>query len=370
MSQIKSIAGTFVIHAEASFLNGAGLGDGEDRNVTIPKTLQDGRRRVPYVSAQAWKRWLRDTFIAETGWPASVLKAIGKSDKDTSNKISGELDPIGFPEDDIFGYMRAQKGQGKKSEDEESSESDDEEESVESASEKKGKKGVKTKAVMRSSPFSASILVSLRKDGWRGRDEGFVHLKEGTPLPYTTEFYTTNLHGIFCLAYDRLGVFSNQGDRIELDPEIAAKYSDNQLIKTPTGYELTNSAQMRKDRATALLKSLVVLRGGAKQAAFGTDVAPKCVIMAGMSCGNPIFNHLFEDDPEKGVSLKIEPLRQVLSDYADRIVTPVVIGYRAGYLTNGEQVDALAGDHEFVRGKVQIVIASPVDAAAKMASYL
>src|SRR5207247_1789380 len=45
-------------------------------------------------------------------------------------------------------------------------------------------------------------------------------------------------------------------------------------------YELVNAAQIRNERATALLNSLTVLRGGAKQAAFGTDVAPKVLVMA------------------------------------------------------------------------------------------
>ena len=47
-------------------------------------------------------------------------------------------------------------------------------------------------------------------------------MKEGTPLPYTTEFYTTHLQGIFCLDHYRVGLFRNEGDRIELD-EVLAK---------------------------------------------------------------------------------------------------------------------------------------------------
>jgi CRISPR-associated protein Cst2 len=102
------VAGTFLIHADASFLNGAGLGEGENRNVTIPKTLKDNKNDVPYVSSQAWKRWLRTTVLEETGWPPSQLKADKQSEKGSTSKISGELDPVTFPEDDLFGYMRAQ----------------------------------------------------------------------------------------------------------------------------------------------------------------------------------------------------------------------------------------------------------------------
>jgi CRISPR-associated protein Cst2 len=76
--RLTHVAGTFLIQADGAFLNGAGLGEGEDRNVTIPKTFRDGQRgEVPYVSAQAWKRWLRTTTIQEAGWPASEPQAIG-----------------------------------------------------------------------------------------------------------------------------------------------------------------------------------------------------------------------------------------------------------------------------------------------------
>ena len=358
MSIRNHIAGTFVIHADASFLNGAGLGEGEDRNVTIPKTLRDGRNRVPYVSSQAWKRWLRSTLIAETGWPASELRSIKESEKGSTSKVAGGLDPVEFAEDDLFGYMRAQEGQGRRKKSEES-EGEEEESSA------------KTKALMRSSPFSASLLVSIRKNGWQGRDEGFVHLKEGTPLPYTTEFYTTHLQGIFCLAHCRVGFFCNEGDRIELDEPLVKKYlAEGRIVERDSGFEVADAEASRKQRSSELLKALSVLRGGAKQAAFGTDVAPKCLVVAGLSCGNPIFNHLFEDDNEKGLALKATVFRELLADYADRIVTPVAIGIRTSYLANEEEVRSLGGTHETARGKVDVVVTTPRGAAELIASKL
>jgi CRISPR-associated protein Cst2 len=361
MSIPTHVAGTFVIHADASFLNGAGLGDGEDRNVTIPKTLKDGRNRVPYVSSQAWKRWLRSTLIAETGWPASELRSTKKNVKGNASKISGELNPVEFAEDDLFGYMNAQENQGKQKQ---SEDSDAEEEEI-------TPKAPKTKSLMRSSPFSASLLVSIRKNGWQGRDEGFVHLKVGTPLPYTTEFYTTHLQGIFCLDHYRVGLFSNEGDRIELDEVLARRcLAEGKIETVKNGFETTGAAASRKLRSSELLKALSVLRGGAKQAAFGTDVAPKCLIAAGLRCGNPIFNHLFEDDLDKGLSLKANVFREILADYADRIVTPVAVGIRKGYLANEDEVRSLAGTQETSRGKVEVVVGTPREAADLIAARL
>jgi len=167
---LTHVAGTFLIQADGAFLNGAGLGEGEDRNVTIPKTFSDGRNRVPYVSAQAWKRWLRTTAVQEAGWRASEPRAIGWNPKGNVNKIAGQLNPVEFPEDDIFGYMRAQEGQGRRR----GVQAEEDEEEEQAASQ--------TKAVMRASPFAASLLISLRSDGWRGEDEGFVHLTKFDPM--------------------------------------------------------------------------------------------------------------------------------------------------------------------------------------------
>lgn len=456
--KVTHVAGTFLIQADAAFLNGAGLGEGEDQNVTIPKTFRDGRNEVPYVSAQAWKRWLRNTLIEETGWPASEPKAIGWNPKGNVNKIAAELNPVDFPEDDIFGYMRAEAGQGRRVAEEE------EESEKEEAIPAKGR----TKSVMRASPFMASLLISLRSSGWRGQDEGFVHLtkydpqklaeaeverflsavsgkkadkkknvwdrlkefesdfsekvkshaekselddmrsllskkaKEAgkevnfienpcSPLPYTTRFYNTHLQGIFCLDYSRLGVYWNIGDRIEIEEIEAKKLLQDEKIIDVTNQEpyktLSNNGKIGKvykihnkvnptpkDRASALFQSLSVLRGGAKQAQFGTDVSPKVLILAGLTCGNPIFNHLFKDT-DTGPELKINTLREIIKDYADRVVTPVLLGVRSGYLKNDSEVKALNNTKISIgeganKKEVEILIMTPVEAAKNIGDRL
>lgn len=426
--ELTHVAGTFLIQADGAFLNGAGLGEGEDRNVTIPKTFRDGRNQVPYVSAQAWKRWLRTTAVQEAGWPASEPQAIGWNPKGNVNKIASQLNPVEYPEDDIFGYMRAQEGQGRRR----PAEEDDEEEQVE---------GGRTRSVMRASPFAASLLVSLRSAGWRGEDEGFVHLtkydpralaeaeverflesvSEGkkdkkrdpwkrleefeerwagqvksaadvpdleklrelliakakekgkevklienatSPLPYTTRFYNTHLHAIFCLNYSRLGLFWNVGDRIELEEAKVKRFLQEGNIRDVTNdapyssltqngtlgrvYQLVDTNKVRRERASALFRALSVLRGGAKQAQFGMDIAPKVLVLAGLRGGNPIFNHLFEDNSD-GPALKIDTFKEVIKDYADRIATPVLLGVRNGYLKNEADVRALAGWYDVAR---------------------
>jgi CRISPR-associated protein Cst2 len=217
---ITHIAGTFLIKANGSFLNGAGLGSGEDRNYSIIKTFQDGSRghfyRVPYVSSQSWRRWLRNTLIEETDWKASKLRALHENKDGHTDKLGGEFNPVEYPEDDIFGYMRTEKGSGKPRKAVEAEDNGEDEEAVKQDA-TSTQRGTRVKTLARTSPLSTSILVSLRNSGWEGRDEGFVHLTEGTPQPYKTQFYNTNMQGIFCLSYKRLGTFSNVGDKVELD---------------------------------------------------------------------------------------------------------------------------------------------------------
>jgi CRISPR-associated protein Cst2 len=339
-SKLTHITGTFLIQAEGAFLNGAGLDTGEDKNAVIPKTFSDGRNRVPYVSSQAWRRWLRLTFQQENPQePAAELRALSLNARGNPDKIGTDMDPIKFAEDDIFGYMRAEKGQGRVAKEVEANEdeidADADAEALSESAPAKGKgkpKAEKTKAVMRPSPFSSSILKSLRNNGWQGEDEGFVHLQEGSPLPYKTKFYNTQLQGVFGLSYARLGIFRNEGDRIELDAALVAKYSAEQVIKRSDRREIYEVVDnKRRDRATMILRALAVLRGGAKQAQFGTDVAPKVIIVAGLNCGNLIFNDLFKEQDGQP-AIKLDALKQTLDDYRSRIVTPIFIGVRDGYL--------------------------------------
>lgn len=367
-NKLTHIAGTFLIQAEGAFLNGAGLDTGEDRNAVIPKSFWDydkngAKIRVPYVSAQAWRRWLRMTFQEENpNEPGTELKALDKSAKGTTNKIGTEMNPVQFAEDDIFGYMRATKGQGKETEVTEDEAFDSMEAEDENRETKTKTKTEKTKAVMRPSPFGSSILKSIRKAATISDDEGFVHLKEGSPLPYKTKFYNTQLQAIFGLNYARLGVFRNDGDRIELDENFVKQYAaDGTIRETEKGiYEIADNK--RRERATVILKALAVLRGGAKQAQFGTDVTPKAIIVAGLNCGNLIFNDLF-DEKESQPIMKIETLKDIINDYRNRLATPVFIGIRKGYLHPNNEAEL----QSFAQENSEVVrLSSPIEAVNQL----
>jgi CRISPR-associated protein Cst2 len=277
---------------------------------------------VPYVSAQSWRRWLRDTTNEENSWNPSELRGIKESEKGSTTKIATELNPIDFPEDDLFGYMKA----GGNEKDEEGAK-------------------VKAESIQRTSPFKTSILKGIRNMRALNNDEAFVHLKEGTPLPYSTRFYSTHLEGFYNLEYYRLGVYDNLGSHQELSKELVGKHKDKFNETNLYGnkfkrYELKNAEAIRKKHAAGLLKGLAFLRGGAKQAAFGADVSPKVLIIAGMQSANPVFNNLFIGSGERP-ALNLETLKQLAVDYKEKLATPIYIGIRAGYLQNENDVKEL-----------------------------
>lgn len=317
MATLNNIAGCLLIDARAAFLNGAGLGAGEDRNQVIPKTFTETingkREKVPYVSAQAWRRWLRNTTNEENDWPPSELEAIGKSEgKGSTNKIATKLNPLEFPEDDIFGYMRSGTGS--------------------------------EESVQRTSPMKTSILKGIPGKRAINTDEAFVHLKEGTPLPYSTQFYSAHLEGFFVLEYYRLGVYDNLGSHVELEKALLEECRDRldskEFYKGYMRYTRKDADVSRKNNAAGLLKGLAHLRGGAKMAAFGADVSPKALILAGMECANPVFNDLFDGKGEKP-ELKVNCLHEIAADYASKLATPIYIGIRTGYLQNEDEVKSL-----------------------------
>jgi CRISPR-associated protein Cst2 len=374
---ISHIVGTFVIEAAGSYLNGAGLRNVENRNISEVKAFwvngSNGKIRIPYWSSQSFRRALRDTLIEETGWQPSELKALKVNTDGNVSKIGAEFNPIDFPEDDIFGYMRTEKGSGKAAIADNVAENvvDGSEGEEPSQAQPKARKRVKTLA--RGSPLSNSIVMSINKTSRNiQEDEAYVHLKEGNPLPYSTEFYDTTMQGIFSLNYRRLGVFANIGDRIELDE---SENKADQFLKEGKVniledkgrlgkiYEMKNAETERKKRASELLKALSMLRGGAKQAAFGTDISPKVLVCAGLTCGNPIFNNgLFTDDKNRLV-LNDDTLQEIVNDYKSKICTPVFVGIRKGFVGNEQKVKTL---HD----GVNFVVTTPIDAANQMANML
>ena len=110
------ITGAILVEANGAALNMAGQEEGgRTGNVIVVKQVRIGRNRYPYVSGQAWRRWLREVLYQDFGWGKSPVKREKKSAYTEGN-------PVKYEEDDIFGYMaarkRAKKGKSESADDE------------------------------------------------------------------------------------------------------------------------------------------------------------------------------------------------------------------------------------------------------------
>ena len=102
------LIGLTLIDAPYSALNNAAKPkDRPSENVVVVKTLRKGRRGniYPYVSGQAWRNWWRTTLDQEFDvWKSSPIEKLEKQ------KVAyTAVDPIAYDDDDVFGYMRAEK---------------------------------------------------------------------------------------------------------------------------------------------------------------------------------------------------------------------------------------------------------------------
>lgn len=321
----KYITGTFAVHADGAYLNGAGLSTrGENKNTSTVKKYWKGKP-IPYVSAQAWRRWLRNTLIEETSWKPSTIEAIQLSEKGTSAKIAGKLNPLDYPEDDIFGYMYTSGS---------TTTTDDVERDLPDIQ------------LVRKSPFRTSMLRGVSDLTALAEDNGFVHLQKGDPLPYTTEFYSSELTAVFGLDLYRLGVYENiDKGNSELDPKLIVEEKNIEVKKHPvypkSSIIIKNDViNYQNKKAKELFLGLAKLRGGSKTAQFGTDVSPKFMILVGMNTGNILFDDLIVNDNYKPM-LNLNALKEIIADYKDNFTTSIHIGVRDSYLTNQEELTKL-----------------------------
>src|SRR5690606_12570411 len=169
------ITGLFLIDAPASALN-----NGEADNIESKvKTIRVGRQEYPYVSAQSFRYWLRTTLDKhfQNEWQASPVY----TEKKGKQQAYTEGDPIAYPDDDLFGYMRATAAE----------------------------------TVIIVSPFRTSMLVSIAPMniisdfGVMARLDKEAGDKEGVLL-HQHQFYRTTLQGMFSLDLSATGTFTNQ----------------------------------------------------------------------------------------------------------------------------------------------------------------
>ncbi len=299
------LAGKIVLAVEAGAPNN---GRGEGTTAQVKKTYIRGRS-YPYVSAQAFRRWLRDTMTAAGSVPSPTLR-VGKA-QGKAQKATTEADPIKYADDDLFGYMKATAKAGDEA------------------------------TTVRDTPFMVGTFVSVEPVRLT---EDFGVMSRGIPEPvlHAHQFYTADLAAPFLLDVPRVGTFTlpganGAGRPNYLDEKSALSFAEAAQAGATTHTFRGHGAvrlplATRRERVALLAEALAELAGGAKKALHYGDRTPALIAIVPMAGGvNPLG--FVVDGAEDGTGLQVrgDVLREELAAWDGEWEAPVLVGWRPGF---------------------------------------
>lgn len=298
------LAGTMVLAVRAGAPNN---GKGEDTKARVKFARVRGQH-YPYVSAQAARRWLRESMVERGSVPSPVTR-VGKAQQ-KAQKANTAADPVRYPDDDLFGYMRT------------------------------GAKKDDAATTLRDSPFMLGTLMSV-EPVYPTEDFGVMSRGVSEPVLHGHEFYTADLAAPFLLDLPRIGTFTlpvadGVGRANYLSEEQALQVAGAAALGgVPTTFREQPAVQLpleeRRRRAALLLEALAHLSGGAKQALHYGDRVPSLLVLVPFKGGvNPLANVVDSDD-DMGVRVRGDVLLQELEAWQGEWEAPVRIGWRPGF---------------------------------------
>ncbi|AKB14245.1 CRISPR-associated negative autoregulator [Methanosarcina thermophila CHTI-55] len=236
------------------------------------KKISVGVEEYPYVSSQAIRRALRNQ-LEVLGRELSE----GVAASQAKGAATTRQEPDKFIDDDLFGYMGTESGDG-------------------------NTKGGSTK---RTSVVRVSPLIALNPyQGDLDFGTNYMGVKAGgDPNIFETEIHSGLYRGTILIELDRVG------------KDESREYIDN---------------QEKAARVKDLLKAIKNLWASGRQSRFLADIAPKFVIAAMLSTKNPIF---LESVKLEGNTINVPIIEETLKDYEPEIISSV-IGMRKGFFAN------------------------------------
>ena len=260
----KCLTITYLTKASYASLNGS---DKEADNISSIKKIQaaDGKE-YPYKSSQAIRRDLREQLAVLGEKISGVEKA--KQDKGAT---STQCKPQEYIDDDLFGFMQADK-----------------------------------ETLKRTSPVRVSPLISL--EPYRGElDFGtnYMGVKAGgNPNIFESEIHSGFYRGTILIELDRIGVADAPSYKLDLEiPE-------------------------KKRRVSVLLDAIQNLWGIGRQSRFLADISPKFICAALLNVKNPIFLECLEVNAQ-GI-VKMDLIDSTIKDFAS-VIQKTVLGERKGF---------------------------------------
>lgn len=299
------LAGKIVLAVTAGAPNN---GRGEATTGRVKKTVIR-QQTYPYVSAQAFRRWLRDT-MTELGSVPSPTERVGKK-QSKAQKATTAADPIQYADDDLFGYMKA------------TAKSDD------------------ADTTLRDSPFMLGTLLAV-EPARPTEDFGVMARGIDEPVLHSHEFYTADLAAPFLLDLPRIGTFTlftarGAGKANYLTQEAALRAADAVSAGAePVTFRGQPAVRLpldtRRQRAALLLEALAEIAGGAKKGLHYGDRTPALLMLLTMDGGvNPLEFTISGADDGSGLQVRAKLLRAELEAWDGHWQPPVRVGWRPGY---------------------------------------
>jgi CRISPR-associated protein Cst2 len=316
---MSHVTGILVVDAPASALNNSGK-DEEARtdNAVAVKFIRTPEGRLPYVSAQALRYWLRTSLAMTDGWTSSPVFR-------ESKVAYTDAEPTKYAEDDLFGYMRA------------ASKSKDEVKAAKRAeiAAKSTPVAEDVGEVTRVSPLRVGTLVATSPIRITG-DFGTMARAEGDPVPHEHQFYRGQLKAPLGIDLSAVGTFFDSkrvgyknldSNRIESARKVGAIET---AVRGFHAYRLPIAT--RRSRVAMLVRQIGRLEGGAKQTLHLTDTAPSALVLAVLKHGNQPFLRLFGEGDQGTTVFRDDVLEEALRVFKDDLASDVYIGWAKGFL--------------------------------------
>ena len=283
-------------------------GRGED-NLGMVKQFRVGRSDIyPYVSAQASRRWLRDSLP-----PDEAVSPVTRSGEGKKQQAYTAGRPDLYLDDDLFGYMIAVKSESKTA--------------------KKGE----SNSFMRDTVLATGTLVAVVPNrpvtdfGTMSRGFG----AEEHPVIHEHQMYTANLAGDLLLDLPRVGTFEIGGKSIR--PALPAPVIEEASERGAEPVVLRGRECLRlpmperRRRVAVLLRTMASVKGGAKWSAHYGDRTPGLVLLAPIKGGTNPFTRVVREK-ERATFFDADVLREESGAWADELDGPVRVGWAPGFL--------------------------------------
>jgi CRISPR-associated protein Cst2 len=297
-------------------------GRGEN-NVALVKQLRVGHQSYPYVSAQAFRRWLRDSMPVDE--PRSGVTRVGSGN---NQQAYTEGRPDRYLDDDLFGYMVA----------------------------------VKKSNFQRDTVLATGTLVAVTPQR-PTRDYGTMNRGFGAgenPVIHEHEHYSAKLAGDILLDLPRVGTFEVGGSGLRTTLGAEAMREAERAGAERITFRGISAVRMpiteRRRRVGLVLRSLASLRGGAKRSLHYGDRTPAFVLLAPVKGGINPFTRVLQPQGEQTV-FDGDILSEELDAWADELQGPVLIGWAPGFL--GDQRERARNELGDLINTATIVIDHP-----------